>query len=80
MPVIGLYERNMLRLPLQSIGLGFKQNKAQMVLELGESIDQLLRAAGSQTPTGRKWKAQEEFDKAISRLIHRKVVSRVQEG
>lgn len=45
---VGLYERNMLRLPLQSIGLGFKQNKAQMVLELGESIDQLLRAAGSQ--------------------------------
>lgn len=70
----------MLRLPLQSISLGFKQKKAQMVLELGESTDQLLRAAGSQTPTGRKWKAQEEVGKAISRLIHRKVDSRVQEG
>ena len=80
LPVVGLFGRNTLQLPLQSIGLGYKQDKARIVLELRESTDLLVRAAGSQIRTGRKWKAQEEVDLAISRLNHRKVVGRVQEG
>ena len=69
-----------MQLPLRSIGLGYKQEKARMVLELRESTDQLVKEAGSQIRTGRKWKAQEEVDMAISRLKHCEVVSRVQEG
>ena len=36
---VGLFGRNMLQLPLRSIGLGYKQEKARMVLELRESTD-----------------------------------------
>lgn len=50
------------------------------MLELRETTDQLVRAAGTQIRTGRKWKAQEEVDMAIGRLKHREVVGRVQEG
>ncbi|KAL2104213.1 hypothetical protein ACEWY4_001081 [Coilia grayii] len=77
---VGLFGRNMLQLPLRSISQGYRQEKARLVLELRESTDQLVRAAGSQVRTGRKWKAQEEVDRAISRLKHREVIGRVQEG
>lgn len=77
---IGLFGRNTLQLPLRSISLGYRQEKARMVLELRESTDQLVRAAGSQIRAGRKWKAQEEVDMAISRPKHQEVVGRVQEG
>ena len=77
---VGLFGRNSLQLPLRSISLGYKQEKARLVLELRESTDQLVRAAGTQIRTGRKWKAPEEVDMAISRLKHREVVGRVQEG
>lgn len=77
---VGLFGRNTLQLPLRSIGLGYKQEKTRLVLELRESSDQLVRAAGLQIRTGRKWKAQEEVDTAISRLKHREVVGRVQKG
>ncbi|KAK0146566.1 hypothetical protein N1851_014105 [Merluccius polli] len=36
---VGLFGRNMLQLPLRSIGLGYKQERARMVLELRESTD-----------------------------------------
>ncbi|XP_039516167.1 receptor-type tyrosine-protein phosphatase beta-like [Pimephales promelas] len=77
---VGLFGRNTLQLPLRSIGLGYKQEKARMVMELRESTDQLVRAAGPNIRTGRKWKAQEEVDRAISRLKHCEIVGRVQEG
>ncbi len=73
LPDVGLFGRNTLQLPLRSIGLGYKQEKARMVLELRESTDQLVRAAGPKIQTGRKWKAQEEVDMAISRLKHREI-------
>ncbi len=57
LPDVGLFGRNTLQLPLRSIGLGYKQEKARMVLELRESTDQLVRAAGPKIQTGRKWKA-----------------------
>ena len=77
---VGLFGRTTLQLPLRSISLGYKQEKARMVLELRGSSDQLVRAAGTQVRTGRKWKAQEEVDRAIGRLKHQEVVGRVQEG
>ncbi|KAJ8332759.1 hypothetical protein SKAU_G00416550 [Synaphobranchus kaupii] len=77
---VGLFGRNTLQLPLHSISLGYKQEKARMVLELRESSDHLVRAAGTQVRTGRRWKAEEEVDQAIGRLKHREVVGRVQVG
>lgn len=52
---VGLFSRNTLQLPLQSISLGYKQEKARLVLELRESTDQLVRAVGTQIRMGRKW-------------------------
>ncbi|KAJ8338476.1 hypothetical protein SKAU_G00374420 [Synaphobranchus kaupii] len=77
---VGLFGRNTIQLPLHSISLGYKQEKARMVLELRESSDHLVRAAGTQVRTGRRWKAEEEVDQAIARLKHREVVGRVQVG
>ncbi|KAJ8333569.1 hypothetical protein SKAU_G00415770 [Synaphobranchus kaupii] len=77
---VGLFGRNTLQLPLHSISLGYKQEKARMVLELRESSDHLVRATGTQVRTGRRWKAEEEVDQAIARLKHREVVGRVQVG
>ncbi|KAJ8394722.1 hypothetical protein AAFF_G00043220 [Aldrovandia affinis] len=78
--VAGLFGRNILQLPLQSISLGSKQGKTRLVQELRESTDQLVRCADAQVRTGRKWKAQVEVDQAISRLQHLEVVGRVQAG
>lgn len=51
---VGLFGRNTLQLPLRSIIVGYKQEKARLVLELRETTDQLVRAAGTQIRTGRK--------------------------
>ena len=53
----GLFGR---KLPLQSISLGYMQEKTRLVLELRESTDQLVRNANAKVPTGRKWNAQSE--------------------
>ncbi|KAJ8393991.1 hypothetical protein AAFF_G00055240 [Aldrovandia affinis] len=76
----GLFGRNILQLPLQSISLGYKQGKTRLVQDLRESTDQLMRSADAQVRTGGKWKAQVEVDQAISRLQHLEVVCRVQAG
>ncbi|KAJ8404629.1 hypothetical protein AAFF_G00334920 [Aldrovandia affinis] len=76
----GIFGRNILQLPLQSISLGYKQGKTRLVQELRESSDQLVWCADAHVRTGRKWKAQVEVDQAISRLQHLEVVGRVQAG
>lgn len=53
--------------------LGYKQAKAQMVLELKESSDHLVRAVGTQVRTGRRWKTEEEVDQAIGMLKARRL-------
>lgn len=58
----GLFGKNTLHLPLQSINLGYKQEKIRLVLELRESTDQSVRNANAKVPTGWKWKAQAEVD------------------
>ena len=52
-----LFGGNMLELPLKSISLGYKQEKARLVLELKESADQLIRSVKVPICTGRKRKA-----------------------
>lgn len=76
----GLFGWNMLELPVKSISLGYKQDKARLVLELRESADQLVRSAKVPIRTGHKWKAQAEVDHAISSLQQREVMGTVQTG
>ncbi|CAJ1057939.1 hypothetical protein F2P79_020824%2C partial [Xyrichtys novacula] len=76
----GLFGRNTLQLPLQSISLGYMQEKTRLVLELRESTDQTVRNANAKVPTGRKWNAKTEVDRAIGRLQHQEIVGRVQAG
>ena len=56
----GLFGKNTLQLPLQSISLGYMQEKTRLLLELRESTDQSVRNANAKVPTGRKWNAQSE--------------------
>ncbi|KAJ8414256.1 hypothetical protein AAFF_G00051260 [Aldrovandia affinis] len=74
----GLFGRNILQLPLQSISLGYKQGKTRLVQELRESTQRVGEVCGC--PGAHKWKAQFEVDQAISRLQHLEVVGRVQAG
>lgn len=76
----GLFGKNILQLPLQSISLGYKQEKSRLVLELRESTDQSVRNANAMVSTGRKWNAQAEVDQAVSRLQHQEIMGRVQVG
>ena len=76
----GLYGWNALQLPLKSITLGYRQEKARLVMELGESSDPAVKDQGARVKTGRKWKAEEEVQRAVSRLQHQEVVGMVQLG
>uniref|UniRef100_A0A3B1JJ67 Reverse transcriptase domain-containing protein n=1 Tax=Astyanax mexicanus TaxID=7994 RepID=A0A3B1JJ67_ASTMX len=74
----GLFGKNMLQLPLKSINLGYKQEKTRLVLEVNESRDEVVKGARVAIRTGRKWRAQEEVNQAISRLQHKEVLGRTQ--
>ncbi|KAJ8351711.1 hypothetical protein SKAU_G00231870 [Synaphobranchus kaupii] len=76
----GLYGGNTLHLPLKSITLGYRQEKARLVMELRESSDETVKDMHASVRSGRKWRAEEEVDKAVSRLQHQEVVGRVQTG
>ncbi|CAJ1066598.1 hypothetical protein ROHU_018794 [Xyrichtys novacula] len=75
---VGLCGWNMLELPLKSITLGYKQEKAHLVLEMRDSADRLVRSAEVPIRTGRKWKAPEEVENAIARLQHKEVMGATQ--
>lgn len=64
----GLFDKNMLQLPLKSINIKFKQEKTRLTLELRKSRDQMVRGAEANVHMGCKWKAQPEVDQAISRM------------
>ncbi|KAL2097226.1 hypothetical protein ACEWY4_006433 [Coilia grayii] len=68
---VGLFGKNALQLPLKSVSLGYKQEKARLVFELKESRDPAVRATAVAIRTGRRWRAQPEVTQAISRLQHR---------
>ena len=76
----GLFGKNILQLPLKSISLGYKQEKTRLVLELRESRDEAVKSAAVTVRTGRKWKAHDEVDQAVSRLQHKEVLGRVQDS
>lgn len=76
----GLFGRNMLQLPLQSITMGYKQEKARLVMEMKESTDQSVRDVNIKIRSGHKWKAHAEVDQAISRLQLKEITGRVQAG
>ena len=66
----GLFGRNTLQLPLQSISLGYKQEKTRLILELRESTDQTVRNATPKVLTGRRWTAPNEVAQATRGLLH----------
>ncbi len=75
-----LFGRNTLQLSLQSISLGYKQEKTRLVLELKESADQTVRNANPKVLTGQMWNAQTEVDQAVSHSQRQEIVGRVQKG
>ena len=73
----GLFGKNILQLPLKSISLEYKQEKTRLVLELTESRDKAVKGAAVTVCTGRKWKAQDEVERAVSRLQYKEVLGRI---
>ncbi len=76
----GLYGWNSLQLPLKSITLGYRQEKARLVMELRDSSDRAVADADARVETGRKWRAKEEVQKVMGRLQHQQIVGMVQIG
>ncbi|XP_052271350.1 uncharacterized protein LOC127872054 [Dreissena polymorpha] len=78
---IGLYGRtNQLQLPISSVVEEYKVAKARMVVTLKESSDDLIRMAGIETRTGRKWSASQAVSQAESILRHKDIVGTTTEG
>ena len=72
---IGLYGKTTkLQLPLSSVREEFKLSKTILVVTLRDSRDQLLRQAGIETRTGRKWSASQAVEQAVTILRHRDIV------
>jgi hypothetical protein len=72
---IGLYGRsNQLQLPISSVMEEYKVSKARMVVTLKDSKDEMIRKAGIETRTGRKWSASRAVQQAESRLRHKDIV------
>ncbi len=76
----GMYGWNSLQLPLKSITLGYRQEKATLVMELRDSSDRAVADVNARVETGRKWRAKEEVQKMMGRLQHKQIVSMVQTG
>lgn len=66
-----LFRRNILWLPLESISLGYKQEKVRLVFELRDSPYLSFQNTKAQVCTGHKWNASQTVDQAINRLKHR---------
>ena len=72
---IGLYGKtNKLQLPLSSLVEEFKVPKSRLVLTLRDSPDELIRDAGIETRTSRKWSATEAVKQAENTLKHNDIV------
>lgn len=76
----GLFGWNMLELPLKSMSLRYKQEKARLVLEMKDSTDHLIRNAEVPIRTGRKWRAPVEGENAIYSLQLQEVMGSTQTG
>ena len=72
---IGLYGRtNQLQLTLTSIVEEFKVTNGRLAVTLKQSTHDLIRKAGIETRTGRKWSASQALSQAESRLRHKAIV------
>ncbi len=65
---------------LKSITLGYRQEKARLVMELRDSSDRAVADVNARVETGRKWRAKEEVQKVMGRLQHKQIVGMVQTG
>ena len=59
---------------MTSIVEEFKVAKGRMVVALKQSTDDLIRKAGIEIRTGRKWSASQAVSQAESRLRHKDIV------
>ena len=72
---IGLYGKtNKLQFPLSSLVEEFKVAKSRLVLTQRDSPDELIRDAGIETRTSRKWSATEAVKQAENTLKHKDIV------
>ncbi|KAL0189460.1 hypothetical protein M9458_016559, partial [Cirrhinus mrigala] len=73
-----LFGKNILRLLMKTISLGYKLEKVRLLLELKDSPDPVVRTANAQVHTGRKWDAPQAVH--VTRLKHQEVVGLIQHG
>ncbi|KAL0182507.1 hypothetical protein M9458_021882, partial [Cirrhinus mrigala] len=75
-----LFGKNILRLPMKTISLGYKLEKVRLLLELKDSPDPVVRTAVAQVRTGRRWNAPQAVQQAVTCLKHQEVVGLIQHG
>ncbi|KAJ8344224.1 hypothetical protein SKAU_G00315530 [Synaphobranchus kaupii] len=66
-------------MPLQSISLGYKQEKTRLLLKLRESTIQSVRNANAKVRTGRKWNAEAEANQKERKEMVVAEVTRMEE-
>ena len=72
---IGLFGKtNKLQLPLSSLVEEFKVAKSRLVLTLRDSSDELIRNAGIDPRTSKKWSATQAVKQAESTIKHKDIV------
>ena len=67
-----------LHLPITSIVEVYKTGKVRTVMMLKESRDTAIHDNPPEVKTGKKWRAEEEVEQAISSLEHRDIVGAIQ--
>ncbi|KAL3972927.1 tetraspanin-7 [Sarotherodon galilaeus] len=78
---ITLYgHNNKLKLPFSSLSKEFMVSRSRELLQYRESSDPRVAVAGIEVRTGRKWRAAEAVDIAVSRLQQRVIVGTVAQG
>lgn len=63
-----------LKLPLESLSLGYRQEKVRLLFKLRDLPDPAVRNAKVHVHTGHKWDAAKAVDQAITCLKHLEVV------
>lgn len=72
-----LYRWNSLHLPLKSITLAYRQQEARELMMLKDSSNKSVKDMHAQVVIGRKWMAEEERQRMVSRLQYQEVEGRV---
>jgi len=78
---IGLYGKtNRLQVPLSSLVEEYKVAKTRLLLTLRDSTDEMIRNAGIEVRTGRKWSVTQTVDSAEASLKHQDIVGNTNKG